>query len=453
LGHGSTTAKSSEYTSGRLKGRRFTLASAQQHGYVIGQVHHRGGLHTAVATVDDQVHMVLKQLANLVGVDQRQFVAGHDEGDTHQRLAQILQQGLGDGIIRDAQAHRSPLGMHQAPGDLGGRLEQKGVGTRRVVLQEPIHAVVEAGVGGNFRQVATDQGEIVPVVQAADASNPVQGVLVTDLATEGVGGVGGIHDNSSRAHDIGGLPDQPGLWIVWMYLEKLAHATGSAPPDYLFYNGALSRPRGILALRTVPAISMKQLLEFIPIALFFVIYQLDGETVRLGDWAYTLDGIFSATAVLIVATALQVVISRLMAGYWEKRGLWTFLAVAIFGGATLILRDQTFIQWKPTIFNWALAIAFFAFHFIGDRNLLERTLGAQLELPKRVWARLNILWTGNFAIVGALNLMVAYRFSEATWVSYKLYSAIGFTLLLTVLTALIVSPHLQAAEQASGDAD
>ena len=217
----------------------------------------------------------------------------------------------------------------------------------------------------------------------------------------------------------------------------------------MFYNAALLAPRGILALPGVLAIGMKQLLEFIPIALFFVAYQLDGETLRLGNWQYEFDGIFSATTVLIGATALQVLISRIASGYWDKRGLWTFLAVGIFGGATLILRDQTFIQWKPTIFNWALAIAFGLFHFIGERNLLERTLGAQLELPKVVWAKLNLLWISNFLIVGGLNLYVAYGYSEATWVSYKLYSAIGFTLLLTVLTALLVSPHLQAAEAAT----
>lgn len=196
---------------------------------------------------------------------------------------------------------------------------------------------------------------------------------------------------------------------------------------------------------------MKQLLEFLPIALFFVVYQLDGETLSVGAWNYQFDGIFSATTVLIGATFLQVLASRLMSGYWEKRSVWTFVAVAIFGGATLVLRDQTFIQWKPTIFNWALALAFGAFHFIGERNLLERTLGAQLELPKAIWSRLNLLWVGNFAIVGALNLLVAYNYSEATWVSYKLYSSIGFTLLLTVITAIIVSPHLQAAEATGSD--
>ncbi|HEY6132289.1 MAG TPA: septation protein IspZ, partial [Halioglobus sp.] len=116
---------------------------------------------------------------------------------------------------------------------------------------------------------------------------------------------------------------------------------------------------------------------------------------------------------------------------------------------TLIFRNQMFIQWKPTIFNWALAIAFGASQFIGDKTLMERTLGSQIHLPKMVWTRLNVIWVANFLIVGGLNLVVAYGFSEETWVSYKLYSSIGFTLVLTLLTALIISPHLK--EDASGE--
>ena len=188
---------------------------------------------------------------------------------------------------------------------------------------------------------------------------------------------------------------------------------------------------------------MKQIAEFIPIALFFIVYQLDGDTVALGGWTYTFDGIFTATAVLMAATLLQVALTWAITRELEKRALWMLLAVLVFGGATLLLRNQMFIQWKPTIFNWVLALGFGASQFIGDKNLMERTLGSQLHLPKAIWNRLNLLWVSNFAIVGALNLVVAYGFSEATWVSYKLYSAIGFTLVLTILTALIISPHLK----------
>jgi len=188
---------------------------------------------------------------------------------------------------------------------------------------------------------------------------------------------------------------------------------------------------------------MKQIAEFVPIALFFIVYQLDGQSISLAGFTYQFDGIFSATAVLMVATVLQVLISWAVTRRLEKRLLWLLLAVVVFGGATLIFRNQMFIQWKPTIFNWALGLAFGASQFIGDKNLMERTLGRQIHLPKPIWSRLNLLWVANFLIVGGLNLVVAYGFSEQAWVSYKLYSAIGFTLLLTVLTALIISPHLK----------
>jgi intracellular septation protein len=194
---------------------------------------------------------------------------------------------------------------------------------------------------------------------------------------------------------------------------------------------------------------MKQIAEFIPIALFFIVYQLDGQSVSLLGWTYHFDGIYSATAVLMIATVLQVVFTFALTRQFEKRLMWLAAAVLIFGGATLFFHNQMFIQWKPTIFNWALALAFGLSQFIGDKNLMQRTLGSQIHLPKPVWTRLNLLWTANFLVVGGLNLFVAYGFSESTWVSYKMYSAIGFTLVLALLTAFLISPHLKedAAEE------
>jgi intracellular septation protein len=189
--------------------------------------------------------------------------------------------------------------------------------------------------------------------------------------------------------------------------------------------------------------AMKQLVEFIPIILFFVVYQLNGQSVTLLGWEYHFDGIYSATAFLMGATVLQVVVMYALTGKLEKRLMWLLLAVLVFGGATLFFRNQMFIQWKPTVFNWALAIAFGLSQFIGSKNLMERTLGSQIRLPRPIWTRLNALWVTNFAIVGSLNLVVAYGYSEETWVSYKLYSSIGFTLFLTILTALIIGPHLK----------
>lgn len=188
---------------------------------------------------------------------------------------------------------------------------------------------------------------------------------------------------------------------------------------------------------------MKQLLELLPLVLFFGAYQMDGDTLTVGGWSHTFDGIFSATAVLMISTALTWLVASLLEKRNDKRLMWMTLAVLLFGAATLILRDQRFIQWKPTVFNWVLAAVFVGSQFIGKRTVLERVLGSQLSLPRPIWTRLNVLWIGNFTLVGALNLFVAYRFEEAVWVSYKLYSSIGFTLALMLLTIAIVAPHVK----------
>ena len=188
---------------------------------------------------------------------------------------------------------------------------------------------------------------------------------------------------------------------------------------------------------------MKQLLELLPLVLFFGAYQMDGDTLTVGGWSHTFDGIFSATAVLMISTALTWLVASLLEKRNDKRLMWMTLAVLLFGAATLILRDQRFIQWKPTVVNWVLAAVFLGSQFIGKRTVIERVLGSQLILPRPIWTRLNVLWIGNFALVGALNLFVAYRFEEAVWVSYKLYSSIGFTLAAVLLTVAIVAPHVK----------
>ena len=197
---------------------------------------------------------------------------------------------------------------------------------------------------------------------------------------------------------------------------------------------------------------MKQIAELLPVALFFVVYQLDGQTAEWGQFRYQFDGIYSATAVLMIATVMQLVVTRLITGYIEKRLLWLAIAVIGFGAATLFFRNQLFIQWKPTIFNWALAAVFIGVKLLGGKTAMERALGSQLSLPEAAWNRLNGLWIANFLVVGGLNLYVAYGFSEATWVSYKLYSAIGFTILLSVLTVLVIMPWLRE-EDATEDSD
>ena len=195
---------------------------------------------------------------------------------------------------------------------------------------------------------------------------------------------------------------------------------------------------------------MQQIAELIPVVLFFLAYRMDGTVLALWGIEYRFDGIYSATAVLMAATALQVVLTRLLSGHLEKRLLILAGVVMAFGGATLLFHNQVFIQWKPTIFNWALAVAFAGTRWWTGRSALEKAMGSQLQLPPEGWLKLDRLWTLYFLVVGALNLFVAYRFSEATWVSYKLYSSIGFTLLITLVTVALLAPYLRETPDSTG---
>lgn len=196
---------------------------------------------------------------------------------------------------------------------------------------------------------------------------------------------------------------------------------------------------------------MKQLIEFLPIIVFFGIYQMDGSTLDLAGWSHTVNGIYSATQALMLATLLMLPVLWLLTGELEKRLLWTSAAVFIFGGATLFFKNQLFIQWKPTVFNWGMAAAFAVSQFWGSRNLLERLMGAQLPIPRPAWRKICWVWVAYFSLVGVLNLVVAYQFSEATWVAYKLWSGIGFTIVIMVITAILMSPWLKADTTTRGE--
>ena len=146
---------------------------------------------------------------------------------------------------------------------------------------------------------------------------------------------------------------------------------------------------------------MKQILELIPLILFFLAFKMDGETLEILSFSYQFDGIYSATAILMAATGIQVVLTRLITGKVEKQLLWLFGIIVVAGSATLILRNDIFIMWKPTVFNWGLALVLLGGLLLGKKSLLEKMLGQQIELPATAWLRLNQLWIANFSIVGS----------------------------------------------------
>jgi intracellular septation protein len=188
---------------------------------------------------------------------------------------------------------------------------------------------------------------------------------------------------------------------------------------------------------------MLQLLELMPLVIFVLVFGLKDQNVSFAGFQHTFDGIYDATGALMIATVLQVLLVWLLKRHVEKRLWWLLAAVLIFGSATLVLHNQLFIQWKPTVFNWALCLALLGSHFFTKKNLVERMLGQQIQLPSALYLRITFIWAGYFFVVGALNIVVAYSFSEAFWVKYKLYSAIGFTLLMAIITSILLAPHIK----------
>jgi len=198
---------------------------------------------------------------------------------------------------------------------------------------------------------------------------------------------------------------------------------------------------------------MKQLLEFLPLIIFVVVYQMSGTTLSLGSSEYTFDGIYTATIALMLATVLQVLIVKLVWGLVEKRLLGVAGAVIVFGGATVLLRDPVFIFWKPTVFNWALAGIHIVWHVVLGKCFFQELLPDEIEMPKHAWTRVTFVSTCHFFMVGAVNLYVAYNFSMDTWVSFKLWSAVLFTILWAGVIGVIIGPYLREDLKEADSAD
>ena len=184
---------------------------------------------------------------------------------------------------------------------------------------------------------------------------------------------------------------------------------------------------------------MKLFLDFFPIALFFVAFKL---------W-----GIFTATAVAIVATIV------LLMWAWRKNGhiepmQWVSLGViVVFGGATLLTHDETFIKWKPSILYWLMGGVLLGGQVLFKRNLLMKIMSAQLNLPDPIWLRLLFAWVAFFAVMGVVNLWVAFNFDTDTWVNYKLFGGMGLMIVFVLLQAMYLSRHikLEDTEKSAGE--
>jgi intracellular septation protein len=179
-------------------------------------------------------------------------------------------------------------------------------------------------------------------------------------------------------------------------------------------------------------VTLKLLFDFFPIVLFFVVFKLAG--------------IYAATAVAIAATFAQIGWVWLRQRKVEPM-LWMSLGVVVvFGGATLIFHNDTFIKWKPTVLYWLFAAVLAGAQLLQGKNLMRALMGKQLQLPDSVWNKVNWSWVAFFALMGVLNIAVAYTFSTDLWVDFKLFGSLILTLAFVIGQSLMLSRYMQFDE-------
>ena len=202
---------------------------------------------------------------------------------------------------------------------------------------------------------------------------------------------------------------------------------------------------------------MKILFDFLPIALFFGMFKYaegnkDWAAATATDWlGFMVSGgvvgvaeapVLLATVVVIVATLAQILWLK-ASGRKVDAMLWISLAlVTVLGCATIYFHSESFIKWKPTVLYWVMGGSLLLGQLIFKKNGIKSLMGAQMRLPDATWIMVNYSWVAFFAVMGCLNLWVAFNFPTSTWVNFKLFGGMGLMLVFIMVQALYLNKRI-----------
>lgn len=192
---------------------------------------------------------------------------------------------------------------------------------------------------------------------------------------------------------------------------------------------------------------MKFLLDYFPIVVFVGFYFFSGVE----------EPMYLAVQALIVASAIQTVGYRLVTGKFEKTHIWTFVITLVLGGMTIVFRDAAFIQWKASIVVWFMAGFLLFKQYVSKKplikDMLNKTIEEELEVPENIWSRINLIWPASYILFGFLNLYVAFNFSEAFWVNFKLFGLFGLNIVLLIYTMVLLFPFFPEEDEENTEAE
>jgi len=183
---------------------------------------------------------------------------------------------------------------------------------------------------------------------------------------------------------------------------------------------------------------MQILFEFLPLILFLA--------------AYLYKDIFLAMIVLMIAMPIGLAIKYFKTKKLDKMYFWSTVLLLVFGAASLYFRNATLFYWKPTVFYWAAGLGFLLSPLLMHKPLVQKFFEVAGDLPteqltSRQWRMLNFVWVVFFAILGGLNLFVAYTFSEDTWVKFKVFGLLGITMVFLVIQSIWLMSKMQLDEK------
>lgn len=171
---------------------------------------------------------------------------------------------------------------------------------------------------------------------------------------------------------------------------------------------------------------MKQLLEFIPLILFFIVYKTYG--------------VQAAALVLVAATLVQLVLLKALYKKIEKSQWIMGIAVVFFGLLTAYFDDLAFLKWKVTLINALFAAVLLISQFVFHKPLVQMLLGKELRLPPAVWGKLNLGWAGFFMLCMLINLIISHYFSDDVWTNFKVFGLTGLSLVAVIATGFYLYP-------------
>ncbi len=152
------------------------------------------------------------------------------------------------------------------------------------------------------------------------------------------------------------------------------------------------------------------------------------------------NAVYIATAIFIAATLAAIAYCKVKQGRIPPVLIVTGILVVGFGGLTLALRDQTFIQIKPT-FTYLFYVAAILFSLAIRQNVWKLLFGHAFNLPDRIWTILALRWSGFFLFQAGLNEVIRQTQSFDFWLNSRPFIVFPLVLAFAAMNTPIVLKH------------